>query len=93
MEKLWSIKFGDLVKELKEAQVPSDIRGIDLSKSGVKAFYDDERKLTKLVIDMKYLTDEDYDETMDVLKEVLSYLEEGEMRLITQFSEEPESEQ
>lgn len=93
MEKLCSINFGDLVKKLEEAQVPYDINGIDLSKSGVKIFYDDERKLTKLVMDLKYLTDEDYDEVMDVLKGASSHLDEEVMRLITQFSEELEFEQ
>ena len=62
-------------------------------KTEAKIFYDDERKSIKLVFDIKYLTDEDYDEAMDVLKGESLYFEEELMRLITESSKEPESEQ
>ena len=94
MKKLWSINFGDLVKKLEEAQLPfGTIREIDLSKTGAKIFYDDERKSIKLVVKMKYLTDKDYDEAMDSLKVASSYFDEEAMRLITQLLEKPESKQ
>ena len=93
MKKLWEINIGDLVKKVEEAQIPIDASGIDLSKTEVKMFYDDERKSLKMLADMTFLTDEHYNESMDALKEAPLYLDEVLIKLITDFSEEPESEQ